>query len=307
MADRLLCAVDCTPASRGTVRAALAVAEAMGMRIVLVHVVQPGEIELARPGARGAWALERSLREIQLPADASRRIEIGDPAECILSAAEDEDAAVILTGTRSVAPRKKALFGSVASAVIERSPVPVVVAPEGCCHEAASGRLPQTHEVIIGVDSSARGLEAARVGASLARQARASAVLAHVIAPVTPAAAPPVGIVPPLAPSEREEAAAWSLLEEARRSTPDPEGVEVKLRRGLPAEQLERLAAQRGADVIVLGSSRPGRFRRLLFGSTAERLAQDTNRLLMIVPCGVSEQHVRQARELQDGQLIPGK
>ncbi len=301
MADRLLCATDCTPASRGNVRVALAIAEAMGMRIVLVHVTQPDEIAVERLEARGAWVLEHSLREIQLPADVSRRIEIGDPAECILTAAQDEDAALILTGTRSDAPRKRALFGSVASAVIERSPVPVVVAPEGCCQEAASGRPPQTHEVIIGVDSSARGLEAARVGAALARQAHASVVLAHVIAPVAATPAPPVGVVPPLAPSAREEAAAWSLLKEAGGTTSGPEAVEVKLRRGHPAEELERLAAERGADVIVLGNSRPGRFHRLLFGSTAARLAQETKRLLMIVPCRATEERVRQARELQVG------
>lgn len=293
MTDRLVCAVDCTPSSRGAVCAAIATAEALGMRVVLVHVAEPDGESHEELVGRASTALERLLAGLPLPDDAVRRVEVGDPADQVIAAAADEEAALVLTGTRSSGGRAKALFGSVASEIVERSPVPVVAVPEACCDSALGGEPPVARSVIVGIDGAERGREAARVAGAFARRARAEVVLAHVVQPVSAAAAPPVGVVPPVLPPEDDapDGLGRRALEEARELVPDPEDVELVLLHGLPGPALEELARERSADLIVLGSSRPGRFKRLLFGSTADRLAESSKRLLMIVP----QDHARRA------------
>src|SRR5687768_16986411 len=117
MNRRLVCAVDATPESAGAVRAAVAVGRALGVRIVFVHVVEPedGPAESTRPAAAD---LERALAGLPVPADAIRRIEVGDPAELVVAAARDENAELIVTGTRGTGPRTKAIFGSVAAGIV---------------------------------------------------------------------------------------------------------------------------------------------------------------------------------------------
>ena len=65
-----------------------------------------------------------------------------------------------------------------------------------------------------------------------------------------------------------------------------PDSVETScvVRRGLAGDQLEGFASTRKADLIVVGSSRPSRFRRLLFGATAGRVVSRARRPVMVVP-----------------------
>lgn len=59
------------------------------------------------------------------------RREHGDPAERILAAAADEDAAVVAMAGRKRSPAGKALFGSVTQSVILDADRPVLVVPSG--------------------------------------------------------------------------------------------------------------------------------------------------------------------------------
>ncbi|AKH96547.1 universal stress protein [Halanaeroarchaeum sulfurireducens] len=53
---------------------------------------------------------------------------VGDPADAILSTAEDVDADVVMMGVRDRSPIGKVVFGSVSQKVILGSEVPVIVA-----------------------------------------------------------------------------------------------------------------------------------------------------------------------------------
>jgi nucleotide-binding universal stress UspA family protein len=289
MRERLVCAVDATPESAGAVCAAIAVGHALGMRIVLVHVAEPADGSAEASHAAGA-DLERALAGLPLPADAIRRIEVGDPAELVVAAADDENATLILTGTSTASPRAKAVFGSVGARIVELASTPVILAPAACRDSACAGNPPAPREVIVAIDGSTESNDVVAYVADLAHRARTQVVLAHVLPPLTAALAPPVGIVPPIAEPDRERG--QLILDEARRLVPEPGAVELELRRGIPAREIEDLARERGSDLIALGTSRPGRLRRALSGSLADELASCSRRLVMLVPHDVARQAI---------------
>ena len=71
------------------------------------------------------------------------------------------------------------------------------------------------------------------------------------------------------------------------RSVLDPmpaTGVETALLEGRPAEVLARIADQRGASEIVVGSRRPGRTRALLGSRVVRKLVATAGRPVVVVP-----------------------
>ena len=88
------------------------------------------------------------------------------------------------------------------------------------------------------------------------------------------------------------------MLDDARRVVPEPGDVELELRHGIPARELEDLARERGSDLIALGTSRPGRLRRALTGSLADELAASSHRLVMLVPHDVAQPALRREAAL---------
>lgn len=286
MDQRLVCAVDATPHSAGVVCAAIALGRALGLRLVLVHVAEGEDSTDESERSRAAAQLERALNGLPIPPDAVRRVEVGDPAGLVVAAARDEQAALILTGTRAAGARTKALFGSVAARIVELAPAPVVIAPRACSDSALAGNPPTGREVIIAVDGSAESEAVTAFVGTLARRARAAIVLAHVVPPLPATGAPPAPIVPPISEPDRENGR--RVLDSARRLIPDPGTVDLELRHGVPARELEELANERDADVVAVGTSRPGRLRRALAGSLPDELAMSSRRLVMVVPHDVA-------------------
>jgi nucleotide-binding universal stress UspA family protein len=272
------------------VRAAIGLARPLGLRLALVYVAEDRTSLNGAGRSSAAAELERLLAGLPIPPDSVRRIEVGDPAERVVAAAEDERAALILTGTRSKGARAKAVFGSVAARIVELAPVPVVVVPPACCESAVAGNPLGAHEVIIAVDGSSESRAVTALVGALARRARAAVVLAHIVPPPSPAVAPPVGIVPPIIQSDRDDGR--RVLDEARRVLPDLGAVDLELRQDVPAHALEKLASERGADLIAVGTSCPGRLQRTLAGSLADELAASSRRLVMVVPHEVAHRAV---------------
>lgn len=63
--------------------------------------------------------------------DAIARVQAGAPAEVILAVASAERPTLIVMGTHARSGVRRALFGSVAEAVLRRAPCPVLVDPSG--------------------------------------------------------------------------------------------------------------------------------------------------------------------------------
>lgn len=138
----IVCAVDESDAIDDVVRVAQALAWALRGRLVLVHVAPPTEA----PGVSAAPAGQERLREEELAdarallegvagrldaGDAEQRAEVGSPADRIVAIADEEDAALVVIGSRGRGDVKSALLGSVSHGVASKATCPVVIVPPG--------------------------------------------------------------------------------------------------------------------------------------------------------------------------------
>jgi nucleotide-binding universal stress UspA family protein len=139
---RVLVAVDGTEVAREAARVGLELAERLGGRVSLVHVLPPavgGEGELgdfaAFERACEEYACEllaevhRSTGRRGPPTDTA--VLHGEPALALSLAAEAEDGELVIVGPRARGPLARTLLGSVADELLHRCPKPVMVVPEG--------------------------------------------------------------------------------------------------------------------------------------------------------------------------------
>jgi nucleotide-binding universal stress UspA family protein len=181
-----------------------------------------------------------------------------------------------LGGERS----KRALLGSVAERIIEQAQASVLV---------IKGERPSLSRVLICASGTERGQPVVQVGAALAAGARAHATLLHVVDTMP-------GMYTGLeqmeetleellqAPTEKASAlrrAAKALRDECEIS-------EIKLRRGIAADEIMREMHKGDHDLIVLGSSMGvGGLVRVLMGDlTREVLTRAQRPVLVVRPTG---------------------
>jgi nucleotide-binding universal stress UspA family protein len=136
----IVCAVDDSDEAPDVLHVAHELAQALAKRLVVVHVAPPTEA----PGVSAAPAGQERLRAAE-EADASEllqrlasseglanielRAEIGSPAKRILETCLEEDAALVVLGSRGRGDVKSTLLGSVSHAVASGAPCPVVIVP----------------------------------------------------------------------------------------------------------------------------------------------------------------------------------
>jgi nucleotide-binding universal stress UspA family protein len=137
----LVCAVDDSPAASEAVRVARRLSEGLGRDLVLAHVVarapipstsavQGGQAELARSERQRAAELLAGLAfEHGFGTDVERRVAFGSEAEAIAQLAGEEDAALVVIGTRRRGALRAAPAGSISLELVSASPVPVLVVP----------------------------------------------------------------------------------------------------------------------------------------------------------------------------------
>jgi nucleotide-binding universal stress UspA family protein len=141
MRGSILCGVDGSADSQAALRAATRLAEQLGARLVVAHVVQPEQMRPVAAGARlmpalslGIEAGERLLEEILEThelTDVERRVGTGVPADRLADLADEEDAELIVVGSRGRGAFRAAFLGSVSSDLIGVARCPVLVVPPG--------------------------------------------------------------------------------------------------------------------------------------------------------------------------------
>jgi nucleotide-binding universal stress UspA family protein len=135
-------------------------------------------------------------------------------------------------------------------------------------------------KILIGIDDSEAALKGARTAQPIVKAYEAQVVLLYVVRPV---------ILPgdaPWIPSDEINAAelkhAERVLEQAAKDLGWPEA-ERLVKVGTAAETLEDVADQIDASLIVVGSTGKGAVKRLLLGSTADRLVHISSRPVLVV------------------------
>lgn len=124
--------------------------------------------------------------------------------------------------------------------------------------------------VLAATDFSATARMAVDRAARIAAQHRAELVVAHVLRPLSMEQRDKLGEKFEL---ERSALASQALAEELRRlSERATEGVEARLLEGPPHREIDALACDLQADVVVVGAAGHGGWRDALLGSTTDRL-----------------------------------
>jgi nucleotide-binding universal stress UspA family protein len=135
----ILCGIDESRVACEALRTARHLAEALNHGLVAAHVVAPAPV-LAGPDNRqaasaspddlaaGEALLERACVETE-SADVDRRVVVGRPAERLAELADDEDAELIVVGSRGHQLLRAAFVGGVSSELLGLAPCPVLVVP----------------------------------------------------------------------------------------------------------------------------------------------------------------------------------
>lgn len=153
MNGTIVCGVTETPDGRGAAELARALGQRLGLRLVLVHVVDcvpegTHESLTARQRRSGAErTLDRIAREIG--DDAEKRVVLGDRAEALAQVAAEEGADIIVLGSRSTGLGGRKLRSTLARDVEATTPVPVLVAPP-------STRKRSDHRLAVAAGAGAR-------------------------------------------------------------------------------------------------------------------------------------------------------
>jgi nucleotide-binding universal stress UspA family protein len=129
----VVCGVTETPDGRSAAELAGALGMRLGLRLVLVHVVDgvpPGTHESLSARQRQTGA-ERALDEIarELGDGTEKRIMLGSRAEAIAQVAAEEGADLVVLGSRPAGFGNRKLRSTLARELEAVTPIPVVVAP----------------------------------------------------------------------------------------------------------------------------------------------------------------------------------
>jgi nucleotide-binding universal stress UspA family protein len=203
----------------------------------------------------------------------------GHPIQEILRAANRQQADLILLGAKGHSALKLMLLGSVAQGVLEYARCPVLLVRPG---STAVGTA------VVGIDGSKESLKALQHLQGLALKADALLVLTRVVQLVYQERSlwhpdnrslSEVGRINDDAKKRAEQdlAAAHDVLSLSGRSAVN----EILV--GRAGKQLLKAAAQREADLIVVGSRAPSRVRKYLIGSTAEMIAREALTSVLVV------------------------
>jgi nucleotide-binding universal stress UspA family protein len=146
----VVCGVDGSPDSEAALVVAARLADRLGARLVLANVVEPVRSPSGAVGAIGFGNVartafvdvfaeqvrvgERLLAETAARANvgtADRRVVSGFAAERLADLADEEDAQLIVVGSRGRGAFKAAFLGSVSTSLVGVARCPVLVVPPG--------------------------------------------------------------------------------------------------------------------------------------------------------------------------------
>jgi nucleotide-binding universal stress UspA family protein len=183
-------------------------------------------------------------------------------AELIVAAAAEEHADLLVVGALGASRWRALLLGSVAHAVVQAAPCPVLVVPGHNGH----GDL---HRLVLGVDGSAAAARAVDVTAELAARLDATVLVVHAV-DGSLADHEPDAIVAAAA-----EAIGHDRVSAVRVRAAGEAGV---------ADALRAEAHEFAAGLLVVGRRGRSAARRLLMGGVSERLLHTAPCPLVVVP-----------------------
>jgi len=279
----IICGTDLSPASRGALEVARALAAQRGDReVVLMHVAdgEPDEAELAE-------RRRQLLAQAQAGEGPSVRVELasGPPDETLVGFAETSGSDLIVVAAQSRAERAGSRLGTTAANIIARTHVPVIVVRDPAPWLAfARGDKPL--KILLGIDDSATCDLGVQWTLALGQRGRIEVVLGAIYYPDDAAAhygLPPRALVE--SDPEIERLMQRDLLRRfAGSPAAVPPGVTARARRGLGriGDHMIELADEERVDAIVVGTGQKTGLGRL--GSVSSVIVEDARESVVCVP-----------------------
>ncbi|HEU4976159.1 MAG TPA: universal stress protein [Baekduia sp.] len=196
------------------------------------------------------------------------------PARALQRLAEREGADLVVIGSSHRGAVGRSLLGDVGRDLLHGAPCPVAVAPWRTSATQGPLRL-----IGVAYDGGPEARSALRLAASLARDHDARLQVTYVVeSTLVPSVAGFAFDVRQLFDELREDA--QQVVDRAVAALDVP--VDARAVVGVAADELDHLAEQ--VDLMVCGSRGWGTARRVILGSTADRLIHGASRPVLVVP-----------------------
>lgn len=282
MFDRIVIGVDDRDGGRDALALADTLGRATGGTLIAVRAY-PHEQHPSRPvvgdfedslRADASAELDRVLREEGV---AAQRVIVGDPstARALQHAAEEDGAGLLVVGSTHRGTVGRVLAGGVTASVLHHAPCPVAVAPRGFAEEPR-----ELETIAVGFDGSDESQAALALATKLAKAAGASLRILSVVAVAVPAAYPAAFEGDWVDETERAGRAKVDRACAAAGEHGVVASGETAV--GSAVDELVELSGE--VDLLVVGSRGFGPVKRLLLGSTSDRLVREAGCAVIAVP-----------------------
>ena len=258
----VVCPIDFSQASRGALKYAVAIASHVGAGLTLLTVNDPLLVEASEmtdgPGRLAADAnteMERFFTDTfagHPPAvRPTFRVATGPSAAEILRMSARESVDLIVMSSHGATGVRKLFFGSTTERVLRETTVPVLVTPPADPGPLTLNEIRATvRRIVAPVDLSAALDHQVGIASGLAEAIGIPLLLVHIVEPAR--AMVPGHLHTATVDGERRDRAERRLHAVADRLPPAvrPEGLVMF---GEPAEEIAKIAHDRGAGLIVMG------------------------------------------------------
>jgi nucleotide-binding universal stress UspA family protein len=273
----------------GAIPIAATLARQTGGRVLLASIVDvvPRFDPLARRLVTPAQSVRdrlleeagNALREVatrfdDVPVD--QVVRWGNPVDSLSGLAAENEDSIMVVASRVRQGLDRALYGSIAQSLVREAPCPVVVV-HGVNADARPADPALAH-VLVPLDRTEFSERALAEALKLVTPGAATIHLLHVVEPYTVMDLP---VDDPIAMGVEHartflEGIAAPLMQQGHRISLDAVV-------GRPADEIVRAANELEADLVVMATQERAGFRKLVFGSNAERVLQQGERPVMFV------------------------
>jgi nucleotide-binding universal stress UspA family protein len=222
---------------------------------------------------------EATLLDPAVPVKALARW--GNPINEVLREAKSEGADLVVMGAKGHSNLGLVLLGSVAQGVVQNSTRSVLIARPGADHHI--------ERIVIGYDGSPHARNGIRFIERLALPPQVRFTLVKVIEPFgvpagTPASYRKAALEEAHAINQRNTERAQEELEQVASKMDGAVGrIDIVVRAGVVNLEIDQLAKEQKADLIIVGSRKPSPVRHYLLGSVAEKLVRHSPTSVLVV------------------------
>lgn len=282
---RILCATDLLPKTDAAMARAGMLSDQLGADLTVLHVVVPGESQMALEQTlqQASHEMQARVRPPQWRADNSPSVAVhtGISANIILEAAARSDVRLLVLGPHRKRPMRDALEGTIAEKALAARSCPVLVVRN-------EARDPY-RRVLLALDASDASASAIRAAESLVLTPQMSATVVHAHRPPYEGMRYSADLGPQTIGRYAEN---WQrnanevVRELLDHESDDAARYTIHIEQKPAAPGILQAIEYFSPDLLVMGTRGGGRLRRALVGSVANRVLLETDCDVLIVPDG---------------------